>query len=213
MNAKPFLLLFLSCFTLSACQTLELAWNDLTNFKDSQPVNNVERREAKIENPCPTVRIIDELSSLSEFKGNSDKESQLISRVNLNQVESSCNFERGHVAVDLKLAFESALGPKAKIKNSDKPFFAYPFFVAVTNDDDEILAKEVFAASIAYKRDEDSHMYYEKLKQLIPISRNSQARNYNILIGFQLTAKQLKFNRENMVMVDDPAGKFDAVQM
>ena len=157
----------------------------------------------RIDDGCPTVQIVDELSSLSEFTGSTRTEPNLISRVNLNQVESSCAFIDGQIALDLRLAFEGALGPKAKKSSSDKPLFSYPFFVAVTNPSGVILAKEIFSASMTYERNEDSHTYFENMRQLIPISDRENAHRYKVMLGFQLSEEQLKYNRKYLVPVSN----------
>ena len=205
MTFSRFILLLIIGFTLNACQSIKATMDEVKNFSFSNMADHEEKRSAELISPCPTVKIVDELSSLSEFQGGVMEEPMLISRVNLTQAESACDFKNDHVAIDLKLAFEGMLGPKAKIQNTDKPFFSYPFFVAVTDDDNEVLAKEVFAASITYDRDEQIHMYFEKLRQLIPIESEVEARSYTVLIGFQLSPDQLSYNRINMVEVEEPA--------
>ena len=99
------------------------------------------------------------------------------------------------------MAFESTLGEKGKLRKNDKPFFSYPFFVAVTDPKGVIMAKEIFSASMTYDRNEDSHTYYESMRQLIPLDRKSSAKRHKVLLGFQLDPAQLKYNRQNMVAV------------
>lgn len=207
MKLSKYLLLCLSATTLAACQTADgfvADFSDTFNMQGggSSPYAISDVEVAKSNDPCPRVSIVDELSSLSEFAspGNTS-ESNLISRVNLQQVESTCSFQNDQVSVDLKMAFESTLGEKAKVRATDKPFFSYPFFVAVTDPKGIIMAKEVFSASMTYEKGEDSHNYYETMRQLIPIDRKSNAKRHQILLGFQLDPAQLKYNRANMVAV------------
>ena len=207
MKLSKYLLLCLSATTLAACQTADgfvADFADTFNMQGggSSPYAISDVEVAKSNDPCPRVSIVDELSSLSEFAspGNTS-ESNLISRVNLQQVESTCSFQNDQVSVDLKMAFESTLGEKAKVRATDKPFFSYPFFVAVTDPKGIIMAKEVFSASMTYNKGEDSHNYYETMRQLIPIDRKSNAKRHQILLGFQLDPAQLKYNRANMVPV------------
>ena len=200
------LLLCAACIGLSACQTADGLVSDISSTfnldRSSSPYAISDVEVAKTNDPCPQVHIVDELSSLSEFAsvGNTS-ERNLISRVNLQQVESSCSFQNNQVSVDLKMAFESTLGEKGKLRKNDKPFFSYPFFVAVTDPKGVIMAKEIFSASMTYDRNEDSHTYYESMRQLIPLDRKSHAKRHKVLLGFQLDPAQLKYNRQNMVAV------------
>ena len=202
-------LLILSCMVLSlgACQTMQGIKKDFDTIKipklglssQNEEPDQVQQADLRIDNNCPYVEIVDELSSFSEFSGSSSSESNLISRVTLNQVESSCDINNNQITLDLKLSFEGALGPKAKRSSNDKPFFSYPFFVAVTNPSNVILAKEVFAASMTYERKEKTHNYFENIRHIIPINNKSQASKYKVMIGFQLGEDQLKYNRKYMV--------------
>lgn len=193
--------------SLGACQTVQGIKKDFSSIKvpklnlinENEPVEEMQQINVNSDTNCPQIEIVNELSSFSEFSGSSASESNLISRVNLNQVESSCDIENNQVILDLRLAFEGKLGPKAKRSKNDKPFFSYPFFVAVTNPSNVILAKEVFAASMTYERNEDTHNYFENMRQIIPITSSTQAGKYKVMIGFQLNEDQLRYNRKYMV--------------
>lgn len=208
----PLALLCLS-IGLGGCQTLHSvtggigsALNNITPPPNPEIITEQGIQTAS--NPCPSVQIVDELSSLSEFSpADSTSADNLVSRVTLSQVDSSCSFKAKVVSIDLKLAFEGVLGSKAKINKNDKPYFAYPFFLAVTDTQGVVLAKEVFAASMTYERADNTHTYYEKLRQLIPIHSREQAANFKIMIGFQLDYDQLKYNRRNMKPVQGLASE------
>lgn len=205
MKPSKFFLIACSALALSGCKTVvDDFMYDLNNVVENasftEPTTPAPNFNAPVEDRCPKIEIVDELSSFSDFNG-SMRDNNLISRVNLSQVESSCSIQRKQVAIDLKLAFNGELGPRAKMKSSDKPFFSYPFFVAVTNQNGVILAKEVFAASMTYERNEQTHTYFESLRQLIPISNADHARRFRVMIGFQLTEDQLAYNRRNMASI------------
>lgn len=131
MKFSKYLLLCLSATTLAACQTAD---GFVADFADtfnmgggSSPYAISDVEVAKTKDPCPQVKIVDELSSLSEFASPSNtSESNLISRVNLQQVQSTCSFQSGQVSVDLQMAFESTLGDKGRVRSTDKPFSPTP---------------------------------------------------------------------------------------
>jgi len=190
---------------LGACQTLEGAKDDAYDLAEGNIyVAGVTSGHAEqlLKSPCPQVEIVDDLSSISDFV-NPKKQirSNLISRVDLKSAESTCKLSSKTAIVDLKLIFNGELGPKGRVKSSDKPFFSYPFFVAVTTPNGKIMAKEIFAASLTYGANENEHAYFENLRQIIPIKSKNQAHNYRVLIGFQVTPDQLKYNREHMVPI------------
>ncbi len=198
---------------LGGCQTTDAMHEDVSNLTSgNMPLSGMTSGTAEglLESPCPQVEIVDDLSSISDFSDpQKQAKNQLISRVDLKSAESSCKLASKSVTVDLKLIFEGKLGPKGRQNASDKPFFSYPFFIAVTSPGGNIMAKEIFAASMTYGAKEDTHAYFEKLRQIIPIKNKDLANRYRILIGFQVTPDQLAYNREHMVPV---AGATKAAQ-
>tara|TARA_R110002072_G_scaffold108678_1_gene235584 strand:+ start:167 stop:811 length:645 start_codon:yes stop_codon:yes gene_type:complete len=203
-NIKIFAMTF-AIFTLSACQTLDAMQSDFNEvshgtFETAQAVTDPTAN--LLASPCPQVEIVDDLSSLSDFESpKKQNKANLISRVDLRSAESSCKLASKSAVVDLKLFFNGQLGPKGRIKPADKPFFSYPFFVAVTAPSGKIMAKEIFAASLTYAGNENTHVYNEVLRQIIPINSKSEASRYKILIGFQVTPDQLAYNRTHMVPI------------
>lgn len=190
---------------LISCQTFEGLMDnldDVTSGHIEAPSPVSGKSELLLASPCPQVELVDDLSSISDFATpDAAKAEDLISRVDLHSAESTCKLSANTAIVDLKLIFNGKLGTKAKQKSSDKPFFTYPFFVAVTAPNGKIMAKEIFAASLSYDSAETTHSYYENLRQIIPIKSKDQANLYKILIGFQVSPDQLSYNRANMVPV------------
>ncbi len=191
-----------SIMLLSACQTFTGLREDAYNVIEGDIYVAGSTPEKLLRSPCPQVEIVDDLSSISDFSDpRKQKKEYLISRVDLKSAESTCKLSSKTAIIDLKLLFNGKLGPKGRNKTSEKPFFSYPFFVAVTTPSGKIIAKEIFAAAITYGGNEDEHTYFENLRQIIPVKNKNQANNYRVLIGFQVTPDQLAYNREHMVPV------------
>ncbi len=199
--------ILLCLLTLSACQTITALRDDFENLSNRNfSTARVIKGESDVllANPCPRVEIVDDLSSLSDFLDPKKPiKFKLISRVDLSSAESTCKLASKSAIIDLKLIFKGKLGEKGRKKSSDKPFFSYPFFVAVTDPSGKIMAKEIFAASLTYSTNENEHTYFEKLRQIIPIKSKAMARHYKVLIGFQVTPDQLEYNRAHMVSIAD----------
>ncbi len=188
------------CLALSACQTYEAIQDDVHdlqtgNYQTARIVDN--EADVLIADECPQVEIVEDLSTISDFTDpKKQTNNNLTSRVVITKAESECDLSSQTATVDLKLIFDGTLGPKGRARKTDKPFFSYPFFVAVTTPSGKILAKEIFAASMTYNANENTHTYFENMRQIIPIKNKKQARFYKVLIGFQVTPDQLKYNRE-----------------
>lgn len=199
-------------FVLGGCeQAVDRFKTDFDNLSVyGVPENAIgeKRSDALLASPCPQVELVSDLSSLSDFSSEKRMEDKyLVSRVDLNSAETTCKLASNSAIVDLRLVLKSALGPKAKKKSSDKPFFSYPFFVAVTSPSGKIMAKEIFTASMTFSPNETMHTHRENLRQIIPIHNKDVAHLYKVLVGFQLSPEQLSYNRAHMV----PAEKADRI--
>ena len=204
MKHLRYSLLVLSVLGLGACeQTFEGLKQDLGSINlPKSTASSVSGNEADrfvASGACPQAEIVGELQSLSEFDSASNPApSNLISTIEITNVQKSCNYASGAATIDLKMDFVGTLGPRGRALSSDRPFFSYPFFVAVTSRDGTILAKEVFAASLTYDPGQNTKIYTEKLRQIIPIERGESGGDYRVLVGFQLTPDQLAHNRQKI---------------
>lgn len=214
-------LLALSFLLLSSCQTLEGLGNDLDSawnasadaFTRVTARDVTDERDAlakKAAGPavsitCPTVKVMEELRRSVEFQDPakpSDKTE--ISRATIKNVSARCS-QGDDLAVELDITVDTALGPKARVKKTDKPHFVFPYFVAVVGPQGNVMAKEIFATSFAYENGEDTMAKTETITQYIPLGDGGTLPAYSILIGFQLSEEQLTFNRTQPVLSGSPA--------
>ncbi|MEM7650541.1 MAG: hypothetical protein AAF204_00470 [Pseudomonadota bacterium] len=154
-------------------------------------------RELVFTGECPQAEAVGELRMLSEFTNPSDpSDANLISNISIENVNDTCSYEENTVTIDLKMDFRGTIGPMGRSAGS--PSFSYPFFVAVTAANGDILAKEIFAANLTYPPGQQTQGYTEKLRQIIPIESKRRGKDFKVLVGFQLTPDQLAYNRQQI---------------
>ncbi|MCB1563038.1 MAG: hypothetical protein KDJ75_05625 [Alphaproteobacteria bacterium] len=187
-----------ACVTLvmPACETLEGVKQDFTALNLSSSAQQGRSEKLLSLGACPHIEIVEELGTLHDFGNQTGaQESDLISTVQIRESSNSCFYENKSVTIDLELAFDGALGPRGRLKDSDKPSLSYPFFVAITDGGGTILAKEIFSVSLVYGAEQNSQTATEKLRQIIPVPSKQKGASYKILTGFQLSQDQLAYNR------------------
>ncbi len=147
---------------------------------------------------CPPVQARTDLKDLFDFY-NPEKPSDAskISEIHITDVKNSCRVEGESLVMQIDLALTGKVGPKARVKATDKPSFAYPYFVAVTDADGVVVAKEIFAASIAYAPNQNEITQRESVFQTMPIPDEKKGQSYNVIVGFQLTPEQLAYNNSH----------------
>lgn len=194
---RALLVLPLATFGLSACQTMDDVGGALSSFE--LPIFDAER-EGRVtvipQGNCPAVSRVAELSSLYQF-GNPARPSNAaeISEAHITRVTSKCNKVGSNLKLDINVTFDGGLGPKGRISPGDKPSFAYPYFIAITNERNQILSKEIFAVSFSYDSKGQTQMQSEALSQMVPLG-GDDPKTYRILIGFQLSPEELAYNRK-----------------
>ncbi len=161
-------------------------------------INNTENINENNYSLCPTVKIMKNLDSMTQYMNPYEpKEKEKISDISITQYSYICNFEKPYVKVDINIEFLGNVGIKGRIKKTDKPNFAYPYFIAVTNNHGDIISKDIFAVTMSYKSGENSKKHQERIRQTIPLEKKHHAKNYKIVIGFQLSEEELQHNKQN----------------
>ncbi|MDB5492401.1 MAG: putative lipoprotein [Micavibrio sp.] len=144
---------------------------------------------------CPIVRIVSDLNQVHQFAdGASASPRAEISTVYMQAVDTTCKIAKNSMVVDMNIAFSGGVGPKGRTRSGDKPSFAYPYFVAITNNQGSIIGKEVFALTMNYGGTGNNETRIEQVRQVIPL-HDKNHRNYQVLIGFQISDQELAYNR------------------
>lgn len=199
MKIHHFALLSVSALTLAACSTFEGLQRDISGMtsslgsKMSGKADGTQKTLA--EGECPSISVDPQLNSASEFADMEKPSSTTkISTITLKDTKSECALDGEYLNMRIDLFFAGELGPKAKRKKDDRPFFAYPYFIAVENGAGEELARELFAASVTYDKLQEKIELVETIRQRLPLNENGTIPDYRVKIGFELTEDQLFYN-------------------
>ena len=199
MKIKTLTALALLPFVLGACETMD-SFSGLFEPKETQTaqaqaetLNDTILAAAGTEN-CPSIQIMSDLQQMVQFKTQSEPTpDNELSRIEIKNVGSNCALEDEAIALKIDITFDGSVQPTARVKENDTVNFSYPYFVAVTDEDGKILAKEIFAASVSYSSEQETIKQIETINQLLPKTRD--ASDYTVLLGFQLNEEQLIYNR------------------
>ncbi len=168
--------------------------------------NEAKKKLPVYDGTCPPVTVRPDLSHLVEFYDAAKPSVETkVSEATITNVQNICRVEGTSLSMQVDISLTGKTGPKARVKPSDKPSFAYPYFVAVTDAQGTVLSKEIFAASVSYGSDKDSIGKTESIFQTMPLPDKTAGQVYNVVVGFQLTMDQLAYNQKNPVAVTAPA--------
>lgn len=210
MNRVSILSLYvLGTFSITGCSTVDSTIDGLSNMEmptlfsskgTDKETGETEQIQPVVPDNCPSATLVKDLAFITQFEeGATPSDSSKVSAVDISRLNSSCVYKDGSVDVELYITFDGSIGPKGRMRPTDEAFFSYPYFVAVTNDSNEIISKDVFALSFSYEKNQIEQSYSEKITQTIPVETEDDGENYNVLIGFQLTQDELAYNREQLM--------------
>jgi hypothetical protein len=140
---------------------------------------------------CPQTAIIRDLSLLEDYGADTPDDSTRVATARLQKVEGGCSYDKKGVAVNFTVSLLTTKGPRLGGNQT-----SFPFFVAVVDQNDQPVTKELMTSSITFKDGERSIQKTEELRVRIPGSPQ-QVQDYRVLLGFQLTEEQLKLVRQN----------------
>lgn len=205
-NAKTFILALASAGLLSGCAMIEGAGTDLRNWGNyiDRKLNQEQTNEqassnlqslAMLDGNCPPIEQLPQLSVFHEFTDPTNPSADnKMATVNIVNIAGRCNKEGDFLSVTLDITFNSMLGPKGRSRPSDRPFFSFPYFISVMDNQNTVLAKEVFAVSTSFEQGEEAISTIETIKQNLPLNSDGSVPAYIMQVGFELSEEQLRYN-------------------
>ena len=142
--------------------------------------------------PCPRAVVLSEAAEMIEFRPGPGRDlTDELYRGEILGMSSTCEYDDdGYVDSDVLLTVGLTRGPAAE-GNTGR----FTYFVAITNPDDKVIAKQVFPVEVEYPGFGPRVAVQEEVGQRIHYAPNADARLYRIFIGFQLTQDQLDYLR------------------
>lgn len=199
---------------LAGCSTFQGLKSDLSSGyqavasgfqKALDPVKEEKKKLPVYDGSCPPVSVRPDLRELVEFYNPAKTtDATKISEATITNVQNTCRVENTAIIMQIDITLEGKTGPKARVKATDKPSFAYPYFVAVTDEHGNVVSKEIFAASVAYTADQNSITQTENIFQNMPVPDSASGENFSVIVGFQLSEEQLAYNQTHTASTPTP---------
>lgn len=138
---------------------------------------------------CPAVAIVGDTGTLTRFEGEGRTAEDVLFTASISDVNVTCS--EGD-SVTSAISFYVGAQSEGRVVSDS---ITLPYFVAVLKDNSEVVTKRIFDVTLRF----DSNGYaasQEVLSQFIPTIEQARRYNYELLIGFQLSADDVAFNME-----------------
>jgi len=141
--------------------------------------------------PCPRVTVLDDAGRSTQHRDGPGRDLTDVTYIaRIEDVQSTCKYRKQQLTVDATIIILAQRGPA-----STQPQANFPFFVAITDIDQNILAKEVFDSVVEFPDGRRRAGVYEEITQEIALGPDETGIAYEIIVGFQLSREQLERNR------------------
>ena len=153
------------------------------------------------------MKVLYDAGRYMEFKDNKEAAGNVTYTGEIEGLSSGCAYKDAEpIQMQIDLLFGLGRGPQA---SSDKKVYRY--WVAVTQRNKEVLAKEYFDLPVSFPAGADRALVRESVSGIVIPRANldTSGANFEVLIGFDVTPEMAAFNRDGKrfrVNAGKPAG-------
>ncbi|MBL8771063.1 MAG: Tat pathway signal sequence domain protein [Phenylobacterium sp.] len=144
--------------------------------------------------PCPFVKSLYDAARYVEFKDGREASSAVGFSGEIQGISAGCSYkDEQPIEVTMEVLFELGKGPQAEGRQK-----TFKYWVAVTDRNRDVIAKETFDLPVTFPEGED-RVYVTETIASITIPRAGIAvsgSNFEVLVGFDVTPQMAAFNRD-----------------
>lgn len=156
--------------------------------------SNPEKAAAEAALRCPKVSIVRDLASVTQFRPGRRDQTDIVSRAVLADYAGNCDYRKNGVTVNLNLTLVAERGPAMQGNQAN-----YRYFVAVTRPGEEVpVSKTEFDTTVDFPAGQNRAGNREELAPVIPLPEDANAKDWQVIVGFQLSEDQLRYNLANV---------------
>lgn len=144
--------------------------------------------------PCPFVKTLYDAARYVEFKDDREASANVGFSGEIQNISAGCAYKDAEpIKVRLEILFELGRGPQAQ--GSSK---TYRYWVAVTQRNKDVLAKQYFDLPVTFPSGEDRVYTTDTIAEIVipRATLTTSGSNFEILVGFDVTPQMAAFNRD-----------------
>ncbi|MEX2248802.1 MAG: hypothetical protein WD671_04155 [Parvibaculum sp.] len=157
------------------------------------PFGSGDKEGGTAQLPCPQVGVLGETDHMTLLRGAGADLTDIVARAEIGKVVSKCTYNVSDATITVDLAFDGVaeLGPAATSRD-----LTFNAFVAVTRRFETLDKKQIYQIPVSFPAGQRQVRFLKTVDgTVLPYGGTADGRIYQILVGFQLTAEQLEYNR------------------
>ena len=143
---------------------------------------------------CPYVKVLYDAARYIEFKDNQEASSAVGYTGEIDGITSDCTYVGSDpIKVKMQINFNFGRGPQGR-----DPHKTYRYWVAVTQRNRRVLAKEYFTVPVDFSGGQDRVRGSESVDGIVIPRADGKVsgENFEVLVGFDITEEMADFNRD-----------------
>lgn len=141
--------------------------------------------------PCPKVLILRDAGHLVRFKPGPGRDiTDIQFEAALANFKGTCKYVKGGVNIDLQIMIGVERGAAGKSSDVD-----FDYFVALPDYRPSPEGKKILPVHGQFQDNLTRLTYQDEVNMFLPLKNNATGPNHEVVLGFQLTPDELKYNR------------------
>lgn len=146
---------------------------------------------------CPVIRVDRDTAKLTQFQPGAGKDiTDITLEGGIAAVNGDCGWDPKTRTIDVKLKvlFDVTRGPALQGKDA-----SFQYFVAIPAFYPSPDAKQIYPLSVTFPDGNVNTMKVrdEEVRITLPLGEKGNSKDYPVYVGFQLTPKELDYNRKS----------------
>ena len=141
---------------------------------------------------CPQTGILSDAADLTRFRPAGTDLTDMVVDGRITGLSGKCSLEDStHLHTVISVSMDLTRGPAAKGRDAE-----VTYFVSVARGD-QILDKRDYTVAVSFDRNSNQlRLTGDQIDFSLPVNAKVKGSDYRILVGYQLTAEELAFNRK-----------------
>jgi len=145
--------------------------------------------------PCPVTGVLSDATKIVRFAhGATEEISNVLVAGEIVNTSSGCRYRDSGLTAGVGIAIQMQAGQAGA--RARQVTYKLPYFVALTDANDRVLEKTQYETTLRL-RDDTVAQTLETIDDIkIPLQEGQTGADYRVIVGFQLTGRQLAYNRK-----------------
>lgn len=141
--------------------------------------------------PCPNFLLLGNAGNMTKFRPGPGRDiTDVEFRAKIENFRGTCAHTDAGIEAEFFIEMSIERGPADSSRQA-----GFEYFVAIPKFHPQPAGKQTFPVRVSFGENQTRLIFRDEISIEIPLGKGETAGDYDVYLGFQLTAEQLEFNR------------------